>query len=255
MPDGPNRSSAVMQQRAEPHDSLDYFPTPPWAARALCEFLQGELGEVLGDMSCWEPACGEGHLARGLRDYFQMTDLSDIHDYLGDGRCLQHDFLFGESPFPDSFDWIITNPPFRLGERFIDTALRQARRGVAMFVRSAFTESESRYRSLFADDANPPAFVLQFVERVVLLKNRLIRANAPDPFNLDEQGAPKKASSATSYCWLVWITDDRWIEEDTNDTRHRWLGTPRFALEQHDDYPQYADQWASIARSREESLL
>jgi hypothetical protein len=35
-----NRSSAVMQQRSEPHDSLDDFPTPPWATRALCEFLR-----------------------------------------------------------------------------------------------------------------------------------------------------------------------------------------------------------------------
>lgn len=29
-----NRSSAVMQQRAEPHNSLDDFPTPPWATKA-----------------------------------------------------------------------------------------------------------------------------------------------------------------------------------------------------------------------------
>ena len=36
-----NRSSAVMQQRSEPHDSLDDFPTPPWATRALCQHLQG----------------------------------------------------------------------------------------------------------------------------------------------------------------------------------------------------------------------
>ena len=34
-----NRSSAVMQQRKEPHDSLDDFPTPPWATRALCEVI------------------------------------------------------------------------------------------------------------------------------------------------------------------------------------------------------------------------
>ncbi len=36
---GQNRSSAVMQQRSEPHDSLDDFPTPPWATRALCEYI------------------------------------------------------------------------------------------------------------------------------------------------------------------------------------------------------------------------
>src|SRR3546814_6501707 len=30
-----NTSHAVMAQRVEAHDSLDYFPTPPWATRAL----------------------------------------------------------------------------------------------------------------------------------------------------------------------------------------------------------------------------
>jgi hypothetical protein len=27
--------TAVMAQRREPPDALDYFPTPPWATRAL----------------------------------------------------------------------------------------------------------------------------------------------------------------------------------------------------------------------------
>ena len=61
-----NRSYAVMQQRIEPPDSLDYFPTPPWAARALCEFLASPApeggGEDLRGQTCWEPAAGEFHL-------------------------------------------------------------------------------------------------------------------------------------------------------------------------------------------------
>ena len=251
----PNRSTAVMQRRAEPHDSLDYFPTPPWAARALCEFLRGELREDLAVQTCWEPATGEQHLARGLKDYFATVDQSDIHPFAeGDDQVGVHDFLLGPSPFQRP-DWIITNPPFRLGEQFIIHALNQASRGVAMFVRSAFTESEGRYRRLFADDRHPPAFVLQFVERVVLLKNRLIQANASDPFNLDDEGKPKKASSATSYCWLVWLTDDRWTAEDAGDTRHRWLGTPRVQLERPGDYPDYAEQWGDLKAAPHGGLL
>lgn len=34
-----NTSHAVMAQRAEAHDSLDDFPTPPWATRALIEHV------------------------------------------------------------------------------------------------------------------------------------------------------------------------------------------------------------------------
>ena len=34
-----NTSHAVMNQRREARDSLDDFPTPPWATRALCEHV------------------------------------------------------------------------------------------------------------------------------------------------------------------------------------------------------------------------
>ena len=34
-----NTSHAVMAQRSEAKDSLDDFPTPPWATRALFEHI------------------------------------------------------------------------------------------------------------------------------------------------------------------------------------------------------------------------
>ena len=43
---GQNVSTAVMQRRIEPHDSLDFFPTPPWATRALVKLgLKPPAGE------------------------------------------------------------------------------------------------------------------------------------------------------------------------------------------------------------------
>ena len=57
-----NTSHAVMAQRSEPRDSLDDFPTPPWATRALCEKLIGARHDLAG-MSVWEPACGQGYMA------------------------------------------------------------------------------------------------------------------------------------------------------------------------------------------------
>ena len=70
---GQNTSSAVMAQRVEPPDSLDYFPTPPWATRALIEHVIVPDLCPAGDVytaSVWEPACGEGHMARPLAEYF-----------------------------------------------------------------------------------------------------------------------------------------------------------------------------------------
>ena len=35
-----NKTHAVMSQRHEDKDSKDYFPTPPWATRALFKVLE-----------------------------------------------------------------------------------------------------------------------------------------------------------------------------------------------------------------------
>ena len=64
-----NTSHAVMAQRVEPKDSADDFPTPPWAARALLEHVLRNPGE-LATMTCLEPACGAGHMAKVLKEYF-----------------------------------------------------------------------------------------------------------------------------------------------------------------------------------------
>lgn len=204
-----NTSHAVMAQRHEAHDSLDHFPTPPWATRALCNWLVSS-GLRCKSLSAWEPACAEGHMARALSDYFAGVTSSDVHDY-GFGRV--HDFLWPD-PIIKGCDWIITNPPFRLGEQFITTALSRARSGVAMLVRTAFLESADRHAKLF--NVTPPTDILQFVERVPMFKGRL-----------DQYG-----STATSYCWLVWFKDSK-----AQVTMFHWLPPCRKRLERNGDYP------------------
>lgn len=175
-----NRSTAVMARRAEPHDSLDYFPTPPWATRALCHYLAG-IDPHLEDKRVWEPACGDGHMARPLSEFFDLVYASDVHAY---GYGAVRDFLFpGDEP---AFDWVITNPPFRLAEQFVRTAIERATEGVAVLVRTAFLEGIARYSELFS--RQKPHAILQFTERVAMVKGRIDR----------------DASSATAYCWIVW---------------------------------------------------
>lgn len=241
---GQNVSTAVMQRREPTPDgvlgprgfpkSVDYFPTPPWAARAACAFLANELREPLEEQSCWEPACGELHLVRGLVDYFADVRATDILRYdPAHGIC---DFL-QDGPTYAPVDWVFTNPPFRDAAAFIDVALRKARRGVVMFVRSSFTEGADRYETMFRPGPRAPAYVVTYCERVVLLRDRLIQANALDPFNMDEHGNPQRASSATSYSLVVWVKGE-------NDTRHRWIEPCRTAFEAPGDYPAYEEQWA-----------
>jgi hypothetical protein len=200
-----NTSHAVMAQRHEAKDSLDDFPTPPWATRALAEHVIS--GQDLSQQSCWEPACGEGHMAKVLAEYFGTVHASDIHPYGYGSTC---DFL--DEASVREVDWIITNPPFKQAEEFAAKALSIAERGVAIFARTVFAESVGRYERLFS--TMPPTKVAIFAERVPLFKGRL------DP----------KGSTATSYAWFVW---DKPL---TGRTEKVWIPPSRKALERDGDY-------------------
>lgn len=205
-----NRSSAVMQQRSEPHDSLDDFPTPPWATRALCEYIARYSPTRLGELSVREPAANRGHMVKPLKEYFGRVLASDVHDY-GAGFEVA-DYLF-PGPLPWT-NWTITNPPFKLAEQFIERADQVSTHGVAVIVRSAFLESVGRFERLFG--VMPPSHVLQFTERVVMHKGRL----APE------------GSTATAYCWLVWFK-----KEIMGPTIFDWIAPCRKRLELAGDYP------------------
>lgn len=164
------------------HRRLEYYPTPPWAARAIARFL---LDLDPAATSCWEPACGEGHFAEPLSELFPRVLATDIHDH---GYGGVRDFLAGDDA--EDVDWVATNPPFD-GEfgtatAFAREALRRANRGVALLCRSAFEETIGRH-DLF-HGLQPATMKVVFAERV--------------PMVLGEYRP--KASTAMSYSLFVW---------------------------------------------------
>ena len=221
-----NGNRTLMHHRVEPDDSLDYFPTPPWATRALIEHVLNPIGYGLGGDLVWEPACGEGHIAGVLQEYGARVVASDICDYAVDGVAPPgwaglRDFLAdgGDDPAPTlAPTWVITNPPF--GARSLAFALKAlavARRGVALFVRQQWLEGVDRYEQLFS--VRPPSIVAQFVERVPLHKGRW----EPD------------GGTMTPYCWLVWLegrlasgTVLRWIPPGRREALTRPDDVERF---------------------------
>ncbi|OYW64672.1 MAG: hypothetical protein B7Z40_13570 [Bosea sp. 12-68-7] len=160
-----NSSTAVMQRRSLPARGLDFFPTPPWATRAfLHEVLQAEFA-ALGLNSVWEPAAGADGTGHA------------VGSFIGQGP----DVI---APIP--VEWIITNPPFNLAVDFAERALREAKVGVALLLRTSWMEGGERYERLFRN--RPPRLVAQYCERVPMVAGRY------DP----------TASVATSYAWFVW---------------------------------------------------
>lgn len=171
--------------------ALDFFPTPPWAARAGAELV---LEVDPNAEAVWEPACGEGHIAEPLRKYFPHVFASDIFDY---GYGGLQDFLLGDrqeqtpgrrgcTPGGIVVDWIITNPPFKLAAQFVERGLELATVGVAVLVRLAWLESVDRFH-MFYRAAHPLTVLAPFAERVPM------QLGAWDP----------ELSSATAYAWFI----------------------------------------------------
>jgi hypothetical protein len=236
-----NTSSAVMQQRAEAHDSLDDFPTPPWATRALFEHvIIPNVGSLprhgLKMQRCWEPCANRGYMYLPLKEYFAFVAATDIFDY-GMGYY-QHDFLMPYMPGPidaTGVDWIITNPPFRLALDIIKRGIEVSRVGVAVLVRTSFEEGTDRYKRLFQQ--LQPSLMGAFTERVIIHKG-ILRDPSKQYWNPKgrnketgkKTGAWQKPSTATSYKWMVWI-------RGMSPRPQIWIPPCRQQLERPGDYP------------------
>ncbi|MBR9766149.1 MAG: hypothetical protein GYB53_22205 [Rhodobacteraceae bacterium] len=232
-----NRSAAVMQQRHEPADSFYDFPTPPWATRALCEAL-AHHGFDLSQMDAWEPCCNRGYMAGPLGEYFRSVFASDVMDYGYPGQDAIADFLINWAADAPRVDFVVMNPPFKLGLEFIQQGLRHARVGVAAFVRSSFVEGQERYQELFS--VRPEALVMPFVERVALWKGVLLDPDVPiwrEKPDHPDGGKLERPTSATSYSWLVWIKPPMW----NGRSEHRRIAPCRLRLTRPGDYPPLPD--------------
>jgi hypothetical protein len=299
-----NTSSAVMQQRKEARDSLDDFPTPPWATRALLRHVLRPLGWRAGlqTYTACDPCCNRGHMVRPLHERFGQVHAVDVADYTGDPRraiiearqeagsggaatgieSAQEagsggaatgkqqvrfqqdgvgDFLMAgwETAFARAAaaDFFVMNPPFRLALPFIHRALRLARVGVAVFIRSAFPEGQERYRELFS--CHPPTAVAYFAERVVLHRGVL---RDPDIDYWDRslnvgKGGWRSPSTATGSIWMAWLKQEAGsaaratgTQQDAGGgaagteqpTRALWIPPCRKALTRPGDYPANPDQ-------------
>lgn len=181
----------LMNQRHQPVDSLDYFPTPPWATRAfIWEVLSRLPGPSLSDMTALDPCCGGGHMVVPLREVFRHVEYSDVHDWGFNPPIRDFTFESRASLEADGRivpDWLFVNPPFHIAQSFFDTALKIAKRGVAFFVRTSWLSGQERYHQIYRD--TPPSYVVHFAERVSLMEG------VWDP----------ELSSATDYVWLAWV--------------------------------------------------
>lgn len=152
------------------NENQDFYPTPPYATECLMrrERFSGYI---------WECACGDGSMSNILERY------NDVHstDLIDRGYGARFDFLGETTGLTEN---IVTNPPYKYAEEFIDRALKSASRKVAMLLRISFLESQGRYK-LFTE--TPLKCVYIFSKRLKIYKNGVIGN-----------------SGMVGYAWYVW---------------------------------------------------
>ncbi|WP_109150232.1 hypothetical protein [Azospirillum sp. TSO5] len=136
---------ATHTESGHERSDFDWYPTEPWITAGALDKLTLR-GEVL------EPACGDGAMARILREAGYRTWATDIHDHGYDGLDGLHNFL--DTPPLDAacgIRTIFTNPPFgergKLAEAFVRHALKlmmPVGGMVAMFLRVDFDSARTR---------------------------------------------------------------------------------------------------------------
>lgn len=223
------------EARSEAPDALDDYPTPPWAVRAVLEYVARHLSDRrLGGLIAREPCCNRGHMLRACQEYFAKVEAFDCHDY-GIGAPVR-DFLMPERL--DPVDWTIMNPPFRLAQEFVERAIETSNEGVIAIARTSFIDGEARCRDLFRP--HKPTIMLQFAERVPMLRGRMVRKG-----EIDRMAAKPgtKASTATAYCAMIWV------RRYEGPTMLDWIDTCRLEMEKPGDYPDDPDGPAILHNS------
>lgn len=155
----------------------DFYATPPQSTLALLQ-VEKFAGAI------WEPACGDGAIARVLQAAGHEVVASDLVDRgYGETRT---DFLMEYRARAPN---VITNPPFKLASQFVRKALQLSTGKVAMLLKVGFLEGVER-GDLY--DAEPFARLWVFRKRQTFLKggDRAITMNG--------------AGGMIAYGWFVW---------------------------------------------------
>lgn len=176
----------------------EFYPTPPEAVRALLSVEQFD-GQV------WEPACGDGRIARVMAANGHDVVSTDLHDY-GYGIA-GVDFLRERRARGRH---IVTNPPYGWGlaDRFVRHALSLTRATggkVAMLLNMA---SLCHPRRTAEWQQVPPAR-LYAVDDIVCWPE-------------DRYGPPPHNFTKHRYVWAIWTS------EPVPATRFGWLASAEF---------------------------
>lgn len=184
-----NKKSTFIQLGASNHTDKqrelnDFYATDPHALEIFLDKLKQD--NIKLHKGIWECACGQGHLSEVLKKRGYEVYSTDIIDRgYGDEQI---DFLNEKYFQDDLMADILTNPPYKFAQEFVEKALDRQFKGfyTIMFLRIQFLEGQAR-KKLF--EKYPPKYVYVNSARQICYING----------NMN-----KKISSASCYCWFIW---------------------------------------------------
>lgn len=184
-----NASVRNCNLRSVDAEANDYYATEPRAVELLLE--QETFSPVI-----WEPACGEGHIAKVLKAHGYKVFESDLVDR---GYGLTGLDFLEEAANGTLREDIITNPPYKYAKEFVEKALEMVADGhkVAMFLKLTFLEGQGR-RELFR----------KYPPQTVYVSSARLRCGKNGDFY---------GSSAVAYAWYVWV------KGHTGPTQIKWI--------------------------------
>lgn len=161
----------------------DYYATAPDTTKLFLNTFKEDLGE-----SILEPACGEGHLAEVLKEYFPNSDITST-DLVNRGYGVgEIDFI--NHNFDKKFDTVITNPPFKHAKEFILKGLEVSNKYVIMLCKIQLLEGINRKEMFFN---TPLKYIYVHTTRQATWKNGE---------ETDSRG--KKWATTMCLAWFVW---------------------------------------------------
>lgn len=175
----------------------DFYATDPIAVEKLLKYESF-------NKNIWECACGAGHISIVLeRAGYNVKSTDLVYRGYGQGGI---DFLW-----MDIYEWdgdIITNPPYKYAQEFVEKALQIIPHGnkVAMLLRLLFLEG-ARRRKFF--EVAPPKTVYVFSSRISCIWGHT------DPLRVEDF---RIFRPAIAYAWFVWVKgfggspEIRWID-------------------------------------------
>lgn len=169
----------------EERQNEDYYATEPKATELLLE--QETFSPYV-----WECACGEGHISEVLKQHGYKVKSTDIVDRGYADTEVQNFFNITKETLKYDFPRdIITNPPYKFAQKFVEHALEISADGtkVAMFLKLTFLESKAR-KKMF--EKYPPKVVYVSSSRLQCAKNG------------DFDTYKQDVGTAIAYAWYVW---------------------------------------------------